>query len=117
MQTSRVKKEEENVIMSRIEEFYKSIGLTENKFSSEIGVPQKTLNNYANGRTLPLGVVYLILEKFPALSAEWLMRGTGSMYADRQTDDAESRRELNDEIERLRSTIDNMNYMISNMRK
>ena len=53
---------------------------SERDFAMKIGVNQVTLNNYtANKRKLSLEIIEAILNAFPEISAEWLLRGTGSM--------------------------------------
>ena len=53
---------------------------SERDFSIKIGVNQKTLNYYMLGkRKLSLEIIEAILNAFPEISAEWLLRGTGSM--------------------------------------
>lgn len=59
-------------------------GLSILAFSKAIGVPQSTLNQQLNGRNgknigVQISVIAAILEAYPNLSAEWLMRGEGSM--------------------------------------
>lgn len=45
-----------------------------------IGKSQANLDQYINGRVkIPLALVEAILEAFPEVSAEWLMRGKGQM--------------------------------------
>ena len=54
--------------------------ISENKLASEIGVNTQTLNNYTTGkRNVSYDVVDKILVRFPQVSAEWLIRGIGSM--------------------------------------
>ena len=53
---------------------------SERDFAMKIGVNQVTLNNYtANKRKLSLEIIEAILNAFPEISSEWLLRGTGSM--------------------------------------
>ena len=63
------------------------IGLSEVKaesisgFAKAINVAQTTLSEYLNNGKMPsFKVVNGILEAFPDVSAEWLLRGEGSMY-------------------------------------
>lgn len=49
-------------------------------FASQLGMEQVTVNNYLIGkRKVSLEVVYTVLEKYADISAEWLLRGIGSM--------------------------------------
>ena len=51
------------------------------KFSKAIGIPQPTLAGYLlENQKLSLKVVTATLTSDPSLSAEWLMRGRGSMF-------------------------------------
>ena len=50
-------------------------------FAKAINVAQTTLSEYLNNGKVPsFKVVNGILEAFPDVSAEWLLRGEGSMY-------------------------------------
>jgi transcriptional regulator with XRE-family HTH domain len=63
------------------------IDLAENKaesicgFAKAINVAQTTLSEYLNNGKIPsFKVVNGILEAYPDVSAEWLLRGEGAMY-------------------------------------
>lgn len=50
---------------------------------------QATLNPQLRGdRTLAANIVEKILTAFPDVSAEWLMRGIGTMYSNQNADDS-----------------------------
>lgn len=52
----------------------------ENSFAKKIGIPQVSLNNYTGGRRkLSLEVIEAVIQAFPNISAEWLLRGEGDM--------------------------------------
>ncbi|MDC2304283.1 helix-turn-helix transcriptional regulator [Bacteroides stercoris] len=52
----------------------------ENAFAKKIGIPQVSLNNYTRGRRkLRLEVIEAVIQAFPNISAEWLLRGEGDM--------------------------------------
>lgn len=69
-----------STIIERIKELCSQMRMSENKFASEIGVNTQTLNNYTTGkRSVSYDVVDKILVHFPQVSAEWLIRGVGSM--------------------------------------
>lgn len=52
----------------------------ENAFAKKIGIPQVSLNNYTRGRRkLRLEVIEAVIQAFPNISAEWLLRGEGNM--------------------------------------
>ena len=72
-------------MLNRITKLIESTGLNPTSFSTKIGVQQKTLWNQINGqRKLSLDTVEAILDTFPDISAEWLMRGTGRMKGDEE---------------------------------
>ena len=54
-------------------------GLSETQFAKNLGVVQKTLNNYTRGRAPSSEILTSILEIYPEISARWLMTGEGSM--------------------------------------
>lgn len=67
-------------MVNRISKLIESTGLNPTSFAARIGVQQRTLWNQLNGqRKLSLETVLAVLDSFPELSAEWLVRGTGSM--------------------------------------
>lgn len=52
-------------------------------FASQIGVRNNTLNQQINGlRSISYETINAILVTFEDISAEWLLRGIGSMYKD-----------------------------------
>lgn len=60
-----------------------------NALSKQINVAQATLNPQLRGdRTLAANIVAKILDAFPDVSAEWLMRGVGTMYSNQDADDS-----------------------------
>jgi DNA-binding XRE family transcriptional regulator len=67
-------------IIERILKFCDSMGMNISSFASSIGVNQVTLNNYKLGKRKPsLELVEKVTKKYPQVSAEWLLRGIGSM--------------------------------------
>ena len=57
-------------------------------FAFVIGMPERTINTYIKtGRTPSLEVIDAILRTFPDISAEWLMRGEGSMLKSEYNED------------------------------
>ena len=72
-------------IVQRIKDLISEKGYTVNSFAKEIGISQRTLNNYVLlGRFPSYETIHAILHRFTDVSAEWLMRGNGGMYV---TDD------------------------------
>lgn len=69
------------MITDRVKELIRSKSLTVNAFAKIVGIPQTTLNNQLRGkRGLSLETINDILMSFEDISAEWLLRGSGSMY-------------------------------------
>lgn len=51
------------------------------EFAEKIGVKQVTLNQQISGdRKLSLDIIFSILNSFPDISAEWLLRGKEPMF-------------------------------------
>ena len=74
-------------IINRIKIMISEMAKSERDFSIKIGVNQKTLNYYMLGkRKLSLEIIEAILNAFPEISAEWLLRGTGSMMLNETSD-------------------------------
>ena len=82
-----------NFVKERVNELLISQSLSVRKLSEQIGVPQKTLNNQvnvSNPALLTLETILLILERFPNVSTEWLLRGNGSMFLDEKESSSDS---------------------------
>ena len=71
----------EVTIYQRIMSILEDKQLSVNAFSKMVNMSQTTLNTQLKGeRTLSANVVAKVLETFPEVSSEWVMRGEGSMY-------------------------------------
>lgn len=71
----------EQTIYQRIMLVLEDKQVTVNALSKTIEMAQTTLNTQLKGeRALSANVVGKVLEAFPDVSAEWIMRGKGSMY-------------------------------------
>lgn len=71
----------ESVVKQRIKEIasFKKMSIT--ALSKAINVPQPTLNRQINtDAPITLSNILLILNLFPDISSEWLLRGEGSMH-------------------------------------
>lgn len=82
-----------NFVKERVNELLISQSLSVRKLSEQIGVPQKTLNNQvsvSNPALLTLETILLILERFPNLSTEWLLRGNGNMFLNGEEGDSKN---------------------------
>jgi DNA-binding XRE family transcriptional regulator len=90
------------------------------EFAEKIGVKQVTLNQQISGdRKLSLDIVFSILNSFPDISAEWLLRGKGNMYntensiPDIKTGDMQSVyetvvRDKDEQIEKIKAEINQL---------
>lgn len=79
----------EATIYQRVKCVLENKSISVNALSKQINVAQATLNPQLRGdRTLAANIVEKILEAFPDVSAEWLMRGVGTMYSNQDADDS-----------------------------
>ncbi len=79
----------EVTIYQRVKCVLEDKSISVNALSKQINVAQATLNPQLRGdRTLAANIVEKILEAFPDVSAEWLMRGVGTMYSNQDADDS-----------------------------
>ena len=102
-------------MVNRIIKLIESKGLNPTSFAAQIGVQQKTLWNQLNEkRKLSLDTIEAIIEKYPEVSAEWLMRGVGDMT--KGNDAFEKRIEnLIDVISRQQETIRNLTEKVKQL--
>lgn len=82
---------EENVTQ-RVKELIRAMAISENKFSQTLKMKQNTLNKQLadGGCGVSITTVLLILDLYKNVSAEWLLRGAGSMFTDEQQQLSES---------------------------
>ncbi len=60
--------------------------MTETQFAKRLGITQSSLNRTMRGATeISYKLVNAILTEFDEISAEWLMRGEGTMLAEENT--------------------------------
>lgn len=79
----------EVTIYQRVKLVLEDKSISVNALSKQINVAQATLNPQLRGdRTLAANIVEKILAAFPDVSAEWLMRGVGTMYSNQDADDS-----------------------------
>ena len=79
----------EATIYQRVKLVLEDKSISVNALSKQINVAQATLNPQLRGdRTLAANIVEKILTAFPDVSAEWLMRGIGTMYHKDGVDDS-----------------------------
>lgn len=72
-------------MIDRIKSIITAKGVKRIGFAAAIGISKGTLDNYLDGKNKPsLPLAEGILRAYPDISAEWLMRGEGSMYRDKR---------------------------------
>lgn len=70
----------EKKVIERINDWLKFKHLTTNQLSKILGISPSSVYGYLQGSSkAPMSFVLLILESFPDISAEWLLRGEGPM--------------------------------------
>lgn len=83
----------ENFVNKRIKEFLRKKDLSDRQFASIINMPQTTISNMFVRDSAPKSdILGKILNAFPELSAEWLLRGKGSMYIATESGESEETR-------------------------
>ncbi len=65
----------------RILAIIKEEEMTNARFAQEIGVQSSSISHLSSGRNNPsIDLITKILNRFPGISAEWLLQGKGKMY-------------------------------------
>ncbi len=99
-------------MINRIKSLLDYLQINENAFSNIIGISQRTLNYYINGKRKPsFELIEKILNAYPDLSAEWLLRGEGDMYRTSNMD-YEKSESYNEEL--LKNFVDQTSTLLSN---
>ena len=102
-------------MVQRIKAIKNALGISENELARRLGISQSTLNGYTLGKRTPsYEFAETVLNAFSDISAEWLLRGKGSMYiSDIPTDsDTDEVIDLKAEITRLRVEREEMQKRI-----
>lgn len=67
-------------MISRIQKVIQLKKLTSSAFADQVGVPRSTISHILSGRNNPsLEFVQKVLDSFPEIRTEWLVRGEGHM--------------------------------------
>lgn len=103
--SQEVQCDECSIIRERICKLLEYVGLNPSSLSINPIIQQK-LNKQINGNgALSADIIYIVLEKIPVSSAEWLLRGEGEMLKSSsiaETNEASLIEELKAEINRLK---------------
>ena len=84
-------------MIERIMEIMRNKGFNSSRFAEEIGIQRAAMSHILNGRNnVSLDVCKKILEKFPEISADWLLFGKGEMISGNQCRLAPIRERRND---------------------
>lgn len=68
-------------MVDRVKKIIKEKNLTSSGFADKIGVPRSTISHILSGRNNPsLELLQKILDNFPDVRTEWLIRGRGEMF-------------------------------------
>lgn len=74
---------EEQLVKEQIRLLLRTKGVSITRLAAGDASLQKKLNNQINGETaLSVQTLLYIISKFPNISSEWLLRGTGNMFLD-----------------------------------
>ena len=70
----------EKLVKERMQLILKEFETNPTQLANRFGVNQKTLSSQINQETaVSLSTILLILDAFPTISAEWLLKGEGEM--------------------------------------
>lgn len=74
----------QNTLSDRVKHLVSAKSTSPSNFAKKIGIEQTTFSSQYRGSTnITLATVNAIAETFPTLSMEWLIRGNGSMWHNR----------------------------------
>lgn len=111
----------ENNLYSRLVELIRAENETSLSLAKTFNMQQPTVWNYLNGRTkISLEFIERILDKFPNVSAEWLMRGVGTMYnteneLDSYPIEVDETTQMQERIDKMLSIIERQQNTIENL--
>ena len=93
-------------ILTRLKEIVAYGGMSIRALAIRSGIPQKTLDNQIKGlRGISIETVVSILQAYPEISAEWLLRGNGEMLI-RKEDNSEDIARINGLVDTITTLND-----------
>ena len=107
-------------MIERINKLMREEGLSELQFAKRVGVPQSSVNGYLAGKNAPSAkFIMSIVTEFSDVSAEWLLRGEGSMYTKDipQDGDTDVVVDLKAEITRLLAITARLNDQVASLER
>ncbi len=75
----------EGSIYDRLKELIAYSGLSQNKFAKKTSIDSGLMSNMLSGSRFGIDKLIQILNAFPEISSEWLLRGEGSMQREPAT--------------------------------
>lgn len=82
----------EDVVLQRIRSIIKQKRISINALSGMIGMPQVTLNRQMSGESsMTLDTFVSIMNKFPEVPLDWVIRGEGNMMKENCVHEEETR--------------------------
>lgn len=75
-----MKKDNELILKSRVRQVFDQLKVSANELQRITGISHSTISSQVTGKSkMVAATIMAILENYPIVSAEWLMRGTGKM--------------------------------------
>lgn len=110
------------IMEERLIQLLKAEGINSTRFAERIGVQRSSISHILSGRNKPsFDFIIKILENFPSLNPDWLLRGKGLMYRneiphqpglfDSLTDMLETKVREETLVEPVRQTVNYSNEM------
>jgi len=81
------------MIVERLLQVIEYSGLSQTAFAKKIGSTQANLWRQLNGQKVNVATVISVVEQFPEIDCNWLLRGSGSMLMGQN--DAEQEKRIN----------------------
>lgn len=107
-------------VLNRVQSFVEDTGETKNSLANKCGMAPQTFWRYVNGdNKITVSLLESLLEVFPDLSAEWLLRGEGERYISDfpEEGDTEKVEDLKTELTRVRAERDEYKQIIEELKK
>ncbi len=106
---------EQNNVNQRIKEVLQKNDLSVTAFSKEVGLPQATVNRQLmEDNKVSLSTIKSFLQRFPRISAEWLLKGVGDMCCS-DISDEELQRQVDEANAKSQHIGDNSNHNTQTM--
>lgn len=100
-------------MINRIKEVITYSGLSERGFAIKCGLKPTTINNQLIGkREISLATIIAISSSFEEISAEWLLRGTGSMLIQKEETERGFYREKVSQCDDLKKFIESQRNLM-----